>query len=1241
MTPFETDKNQKHPQPAAARRGVGGRGHVDFFISYTEVDADSAEWIAKVLEDEGRYSTIFQAWDFRPGESFIQNMHLALQKSERVLAVISKRYLEASRFGEMEWQAALARDSAKVVPVRIEQVQLPGLLAPIAYIDLVNLDEATARRVLLDGLRKPNRREGEIPFPGMGVGEAIAPFMAPDPPAWAVERRAPLAKLREQIIPETDTDRADTNVSLVGAGGFGKTVLAALLCHDPVVRQRFSDGILWVTLGEQNVDVVAGLEKLHVALTGSRADFVDAEDASIRVAKALGDRQCLLVVDDVWDRAALEPFLRGGTRCVRVITTRLADVAEGTHVINIGSMDPSESLQLLTAEALFQPEAPGTFAPLIERLGGWALLVDLVGAALRREVARGADAAEAVSYLMQALDEEGVVAFDPTDTSQLRRAIAGTLGVSMRLLDSDERRRYHELAIFTPETSIPLAVIAPLWGLSEFAARRLATRLDDISLLQLELPARSVRLHTAVRAYLERQIDDPRGVHDRLVSSWGDPLRLPSEYAWRFIGHHLCAAGQAAALRSLLLSPPWLRAKLEVVGVAGLIADCRRFPDDATVGAVRGALQLSSDILARDPSQLGSHLFGRLKFSNSLEIRRLLDAVSDSAPEAWLRPLISNLAPPGGAVLRTVRHDDWIKALALTPDGRRVISASNRDVKIWDLDTGQELRTLQHSGLGESIAVLTERSLAVTEQDVACVIARSFFRVWSLEDGALIAGRRHVTAIAATPDLQILVTAGEDNTLSVEGRDNDEIVQLKGHTKRVTGLVISRDRQTVVSASDDRTIRVWNPADGSCRCTIAGHNDLSGAVAVTPDGRRVVGASGGNRLTVWDAETGRELIILSGHTSFITAVAIEDSVRALTSSGDRTIRLWDLESGKQLTLLTEHTQPVYAVAFHPDGRRALSGANDGTWRIWDLNAVPDPRPAGHGRYIGALTPTPDSKLLITGSGVGDLKIWDLPGGSERLTLEGHRGPITAVAVTLGGDVLASGSLDGTVRLWDLQTGACLHELAGHKDGVQALAVTRQGEVAAICGDFIGQRVRIIVWDLATGEQRRSWSQRVLYRPATNPRLAVTRDGSIALSNEGDGALRLWCFEDGNSLTVLEGNGAEVNDLAISSDGHRALTGAEDGAVRLWDLEKEQILAVLKGHSGPVRSLALVPGGGLAISGGQDRTLRVWDLEQAAELARYVGESPIVACACASDGRVFYCGDASGRPFALQFQRPGK
>ncbi|WP_435604205.1 TIR domain-containing protein [Streptomyces sp. bgisy130] len=182
-------------------------GLLDFFISYSPADERWAAWIAWTLEEAG-YRTVLQAWDFVPGTNFVDFMDRGVSESAAVIAVLSSNY-ERSRYGRMEWQAALRADpdapERRLLTVRVEDIPVEGLLATITYVDLVGVtDTGTAREMLLtrvgqalDGRARPTSRPGYPGGPGTGA-DAPAPGI-PRPvsgsgrplgrPGWAGRRR--------------------------------------------------------------------------------------------------------------------------------------------------------------------------------------------------------------------------------------------------------------------------------------------------------------------------------------------------------------------------------------------------------------------------------------------------------------------------------------------------------------------------------------------------------------------------------------------------------------------------------------------------------------------------------------------------------------------------------------------------------------------------------------------------------------------------------------------------------------------------------------------------------------------------------------------------------------------------------------------------------------------------------------------------------------------------------------------
>ncbi|WP_060879024.1 toll/interleukin-1 receptor domain-containing protein [Streptomyces scabiei] len=142
---------------------------VDYFISYTGVNADWAAWINDALEDAG-YRTVVQLLDFTAGGNFVTDMDTALHNAERIILVLTPTYLK-SGMTKAEWTAVFSRDPdgsrRLIIPVMVEPTSVEGLLGPRTRVSLVGLDSDTARRTLLDSLQPARSRpRSRAPFPG-------------------------------------------------------------------------------------------------------------------------------------------------------------------------------------------------------------------------------------------------------------------------------------------------------------------------------------------------------------------------------------------------------------------------------------------------------------------------------------------------------------------------------------------------------------------------------------------------------------------------------------------------------------------------------------------------------------------------------------------------------------------------------------------------------------------------------------------------------------------------------------------------------------------------------------------------------------------------------------------------------------------------------------------------------------------------------------------------------------------
>ncbi|WP_406840712.1 NB-ARC domain-containing protein [Streptomyces sp. AHU1] len=1033
---------------------------------------------------------------------------------------------------------------------------------------------------------------------------------------------------------------------LHGAGGFGKTTLAHMVCAHPKVRRAFRGRVYVVTVGRDVRGRAAIAAKVAEATRFITGDTLESGEDPGRAGDHLGRLlamrpRTLLVIDDVWEPEQLEPFLRGAQeRCVRLVTTRRPAVLPPDAIrAVVDRMSFGQARAVLTRE--LTPALPEPLATaLVKATGRWALLLRLVNQLITVQAATGVEptiAAQAILDRLRALGPAGADPEPPLDLDDpVRRntAVRASIQAATELLPGDGARRFSELGIFAEDEAVPLALVAMLWrttgGLGEPETRRLCMHMADLSLLAVDPSADggAVTLHDVVRDYLRVELGaDVTTVNSALVDAIA--AELPSAGAgaarpswWRttdgylqdHLVEHLLDAGRAAEAESLAGDARWIQVRLRRRGPTAPWRDLDRVASPAA-RALAGDLARAAHLLSPTdpPHALDSILRSRLAALG----------LGDDRPTATAHPALTNrwLPPdlPDRSLLRALTGSSGeVRAVAFSPDGTVLATVGDdRRVRLWNPATGVALRTLTgHGGRIKAVAFSPDGALLATADD-------NRVRVWNSATGATLRTLKghegHANAVAFSPDGSLLAGVAEDGHVRAwDPRTGTALRRLTDHVGGLRALVFHPDGTLLATADDDGWVRIWDPATGT---VVRSLNDQIGgrALAFSPDGRLLATAGEDRRVRLWNPATGAAAQVLPAHEGYVNGMSFSPDGALLATAGyDRAVRIWNPGTGAAVRTLTGHEGGVNTLAFSPDGTLLAIAGHDRAVRLRDP-ATTLPTDDAVGTRVLAVAAGP---RLVTADDDGCVRVWDASTGRPlRILTEYIRG-VRTVALDPDGTLLATVGEDGQMWVLDPETGMPVRAFGddGSVRGVRAAAFSADGGVLATAD---GEGL-LHLWDVADGRVGRT-----LTSTLQGVRLlAFNADRSMLAAAGDQETVHLWNLDTGIATHALRHDGAQtVRAVAFSADGSLVATAGDDGTVRQWNPASGTVRHTLTGHEGSVGAVAF--SGPRLASCGEDGKVQVWDPVSGSVVTLMRTDSPLRCCGWSPDGRTLFAGGRGG------------
>lgn len=379
-------------------------------------------------------------------------------------------------------------------------------------------------------------------------------------------------------------------------------------------------------------------------------------------------------------------------------------------------------------------------------------------------------------------------------------------------------------------------------------------------------------------------------------------------------------------------------------------------------------------------------------------------------------------------LINAYSHADSVNNISLSRDEKLLATTTiDGKIHIWNQD-GIQLQTLPgHVGEVTDLEFVTQNKASSSYKLVSTGVDKTT-RVWQVFD-------RHrpenINSVAVSPiDNSVYATAnakGKIDLWQVENNQPQLVQTLSERERTITQIKYSADGQLIAAAGWDKAIELWNTNTKELIATLT-HQDAVNTVAFSRDRQTLISGTEDNLIHVWDLtdlEQPKLLKTLTRHTDSIKTVTVSDDGKLIASAGyDQTIKLWTIE-GELLQTIDAHDLAITSLAFTPDSKTLASASWDNTIKLWSLTEAGKSHRllhtlTGHQDGVTTISLNSDGTVLASGSGDRMLKLWNIKTGELIKNLRGHTSQINTLTFSDDDQAIISGESQQGLFRWNLE-----------------------------------------------------------------------------------------------------------------------------------------------------------------------------------------------------------------------------